>query len=142
MASRAAAEPKRAVGRLRAPYPVQGLAENGSAYAAHDTHGFAVALDLVACLTPVRSPASNGVNEAFVKTLKLHYARIHRRPDAATVLQQLPAWTEHYNELHPREGVRMRSLRECIRDSPNQLSIRLHGATPGPPSDVARAVDY
>ncbi|WP_424140393.1 integrase core domain-containing protein, partial [Roseomonas chloroacetimidivorans] len=69
----------------------------------------------VACFTPVRSPESNGVSEAFVKTLKRDYARIHPRPDAAAVLQQLPAWIEDYNEAHPHKGLRMRSPREFIR---------------------------
>jgi putative transposase len=55
---------------LRAPHPVQWLADNGSAYAAHETLEFAPALALVPCFTPVRSPESNGVSEAFVKTLK------------------------------------------------------------------------
>lgn len=100
---------------LRAPHPVQWLADNGSAYAAHDTRDFAVALNLVACFTPVRSPESNGVSEAFVKTLKRDYTRIHLRPDAATVLQQLPTWIEDYNEVHPHKGLRMRSPREFIR---------------------------
>lgn len=57
----------------------------------------------------------NGVSEAFVKTLKRDYARIHPRPDAATVLQQLPTWIEDYNEVHPHKGLRMRSPREFIR---------------------------
>jgi transposase InsO family protein len=100
---------------LRAPHPVQWLADNGSAYTAHDTRDFAVALNLVACFTPVRSPESNGVSEAFVKTLKRDYARIHPRPDAAAVLQQLPAWIEDYNEVHPHKGLQMRSPREFIR---------------------------
>jgi transposase InsO family protein len=99
---------------LRAPHPVQWLADNGSAYTAHDTREFAVALNLVACFTPVRSPESNGVSEAFVKTLKRDYARIHPTPDAAAVLQQLPAWLEDYNEVHPHKGLRMRSPREFI----------------------------
>lgn len=106
---------ERRFGALRAPHPVQWLADNGSAYAAHDTRDFAVALNLVACFTPVRSPESNGVSEAFVKTLKRDYARIHPRPDAATVLQQLPGWIEDYNEAHPHKGLRMRSPREFIR---------------------------
>jgi transposase InsO family protein len=100
---------------LRAPHPVQWLADNGSAYTAHDTRDFAVALNLVACFTPVRSPESNGVSEAFVKTLKRDYARIHSRPDAAAVLQQLSAWIEDYNEVHPHKGLQMRSPREFIR---------------------------
>ena len=72
-------------------------------------------LNLIACFTPVRSPESNGVSEAFVKTLKRDYARIHPRPDAAAVLQQLPAWIEDYNEVHPHKGVQTRSPREFIR---------------------------
>ena len=43
-----------------------------------DTRDFATALSLVACFTPVRSPESNGMSEAFVKTLRRDYARITR----------------------------------------------------------------
>jgi putative transposase len=100
---------------LPAPYPVQWLADNGSAYAARETIDFATALALMPCFTPVRSPESNGVSEAFVKTLKRDYARIQPRPDALTVLQQLPAWIDDYNENHPHSGLRMRSPREFIQ---------------------------
>ncbi len=41
---------------------------------------FAAPLCLVPCFTPVRSSESNGVSEAFVKTLKRDYARIQPRP--------------------------------------------------------------
>ncbi len=53
---------------LRARHPIRWLADNGSAYTAGQTIDFAITLDLVACFTPVRSPESNGVREAFVKT--------------------------------------------------------------------------
>jgi putative transposase len=43
---------------VRAPEPVQWLADNGSAYTAAETVDFATALNLVACFTPVRSPES------------------------------------------------------------------------------------
>lgn len=99
----------------RAPHPVQWLADNGSAYTARETLEFAIALGLVACFTPVRSPESNGVSEAFVKTLKRDYARIQPRPDAATVLQMLPLWIEDYNQHHPHSGLQMRSPREFIQ---------------------------
>jgi putative transposase len=78
-------------GDIRAPHPIQWLADNGSPYTAKDTIDFATALNLVPCFTPVRSPESNGVYEAFVKTLKRDYARVNLRPDALAVLQQLPA---------------------------------------------------
>ncbi len=106
---------ERRFGVLRAPHPVQWLADNGSAYTARDTLDFAAALSLLPCFTPVRSPESNGVSEAFVKTLKRDYARIQPRPDALTVLQQLPAWIEDYNECHPHRGLQMRSPREFIQ---------------------------
>jgi transposase InsO family protein len=106
---------------LRAPHLVQWLADNGSAYTAAKTTDFAAALNLVPCFTPVRSPESNGVCEAFVKTLKRDYARVNPRPDAISVLQQLPAWFEDYNNIHPHSGLRMRSPREFIASkSPNQ----------------------
>lgn len=100
---------------IQAPYPVQWLADNGSAYTATETLEFAAALGLVACFTPVRSPESNGVSEAFVKTLKRDYARVQTRPDAASVLLMVPQWIEDYNEHHPHSGLRMRSPREFIQ---------------------------
>ena len=95
---------------------MQWLADNGSAYTAGETVDFATALNLVACSTPVRSPESNGVCEAFVKTFKRDYARVDPRPDAISVLQRLPAWFEDYNTVHPHSGLRMRSPREFIAD--------------------------
>lgn len=99
---------------LRAPQPVQWLADNGSAYTAGETTDFAVALNLVACFTPVRSPESNGVCEAFVKTFKRDYVRVNPTPDAISVLQRLAEWFEDYNTIHPHSGLRMHSPREFI----------------------------
>ncbi|MBX6373146.1 MAG: IS3 family transposase [Acetobacteraceae bacterium] len=99
---------------VRAPEPVQWLADNGSAYTAAETVDFATALNLVACFTPVRSPESNGVCEAFVKTMKRDYVRVNPRPNAISVLQQLPAWFDDYNAVHPHSGLRMLSPREFI----------------------------
>src|SRR5262249_26691966 len=52
------------------------------------------------CTTPIESPQSNGMAEAFVKTLKRDYARVNPRRDAASVLRQLDGWFEHYNTIH------------------------------------------
>ena len=75
---------------------------------------FATALNLIACFTPVRSPESNGACEAFVKTVKRDYVPVSPRPDAISVLQQLPAWLKDYNAIHPHSGLRMLSPREFI----------------------------
>jgi putative transposase len=53
--------------------------------------------------------------EAFVKTFKRDYVYVHDRPDAQTVLSQLPQWFEDYNEIHPHKGLRLKSPREFIR---------------------------
>ena len=100
---------------LRAPHQVQWLADNGSPYTATETIEFATALNLVACFTPVRSPESNGVCEAFVKTFKRDYAAVNPRPDAISVLQRIGDWFEDYNTIHPHSGLRFQSPREFIQ---------------------------
>ena len=72
-------------------------------------------LGLKLCFTPVRSPESNGIAEAFVKTFKRDYARLSILPDATTVIALLPAWFEDYNEVHPHSGLKFLSPREFLR---------------------------
>ena len=100
---------------IRAAHPVEWLSDNGSPYTAKDTRDFAAQLNLIPCFTPVASPESNGMSEAFVRTFKRDYLRINPSPDAATVLQQITGWFEDYNENHPHSGLKMRSPREFIR---------------------------
>ena len=45
--------------------------------------------------------------EAFVKTFKRNYVYLADLPDAETVLGQLGAWFEDYNEYHPHKGLEM-----------------------------------
>ena len=99
----------------RLPRPIQWLSDNGSAYTAHETVRFAQALGLVPCTTPVRSPESNGMAEAFVKTFKRDYVYVHDLPDARTVLAQLAQWFDDYNEHAPHKGLKMKSPRQFIR---------------------------
>lgn len=106
---------ERRFGDARPPAPIQWLTDNGSCYRAHETIDFATDLGLVPCFTPVRSPQSNGMAEAFVKTFKRDYVYVHDRPDAQTVLSQLPAWFEDYNESHPHKALQMKSPREFMR---------------------------
>ncbi len=102
-------------GGLQTPHAVEWLSDNGSPYTAHETINFAGALGLVPCFTPVRSPESNGVAEAFVKTFKRDYVRVNPLPDATTVLQQIARWFDDYNQNHPHSGLGMRSPTEFIR---------------------------
>jgi putative transposase len=102
-------------GAVRAPHPIEHLSDNGSPYTAKQTRDFAAALNLVPCFTPVKSPESNGMSEAFVKTLKRDYVRISPLPDPKTALRQIAGWIDDYNEIHPHSALRMRSPREFIR---------------------------
>ena len=60
---------ERRFGAYRAPSVIQMLSDNGSPCIAKDTQVFARQLGLKPCFTPVQSPQSNGISEAFVKTL-------------------------------------------------------------------------
>jgi transposase InsO family protein len=101
-------------GSYRTPAVIEMLSDNGSPYIAKDTRIFARQLGLKPCFTPVQSPQSNGISEAFVKTLKRDYVHVTPLPDAEAVLALIGAWIEDYNENHPHSGLKMRSPREFI----------------------------
>ena len=94
------------------PKPIEWLSDNGSPYTAGETRALARAIGLVPCTTPIESPQSNGMAEAFVKTIKRDYARVSAKPDAASVLRQLDSWFAHYNHVHPHKSLGYRSPRE------------------------------
>jgi putative transposase len=106
-------------GSTRAPQAIEHLSDNGSAYTAKETRRFAQAINLTPCFTPVASPQSNGMSEAFVKTLKRDYIRISPLPDAETALRQIDGWIEDYNEIHPHSALKMASPRQFIRAKSN-----------------------
>ncbi|QJU56959.1 IS3 family transposase [Sphingomonas sp. AP4-R1] len=108
----------------RVPQPIEWLTDNGSCYTARNTRAFARDIGLVPRTTPVSSPQSNGMAEAFVRTLKRDYVRVSPRPDAQTVIEQLPGWLAHYNEMHPHRALGYRSPREYIaktREAPSGI---------------------
>jgi putative transposase len=98
----------------RLPQSIEWLTDNGSCYIAGGTRSFASEIGLVALTTPVESPQSNGMAEAFVKTFKRDYVRVNPCPDAETVINALPVWFQHYNTLHPHKALGYRSPREFI----------------------------
>nr|WP_234016451.1 IS3 family transposase [Magnetospirillum gryphiswaldense] len=98
----------------RLPQVIEWLSDNGSCYSAKPTRKFAKDLGFEPRTTPVRSPQSNGMAEAFVRTMKRDYVRVSPRPDAPTVIRQLPEWIEHYNTVHPHKALGYRSPREFI----------------------------
>jgi len=100
---------------LKVPHQLEWLSDNGSAYIARQTAQVAAALGIDLLFTPVRSPHSNGMSDAFVKTLKRNYASTVILPDAATILALLPEWIDDYSEVHPHSGLKYRSPREFLR---------------------------
>ena len=100
---------------------LQFLSDNGSAYIAHKTKRIASSLGLTPVNTPVCSPQSNGMAESFVNTFKRDYVSQMDLSDARTVLAQLPAAFEHFNEIHPHSSLKMRSPREFRRQRVEQL---------------------
>lgn len=91
------------------------LSDNGGAYIAADTRSVARQLGLKPINTPVCSPQSNGMAESFVNTFRRDYVSRMDLTDASTVMAQLPAAFEHFNEVHPHSSLKMRSPREFRR---------------------------
>jgi putative transposase len=101
--------------------PIEWLSDNGSPYVARDTRAFAYEIGLVPVTTAIRSPQSNGMAEALVKTFKRDYVAKMDRRDAYTVMLQLDAAFGHYNEVHPHSALKMLSPR-MFRRKQAQLS--------------------
>lgn len=102
--------------------PIEWLTDNGSPYIARDTHSFAREIGLEPLTTAIRSPQSNGMAEAFVKTFKRDYVERMDRTDAITVMRQLRDSFEHYNDVHPHSALKMLSPR-MFRRRNIQLSV-------------------
>lgn len=97
------------------PHSIQWLSDNGPGYVAKKSVSFAKELGLQVCTTPFRSPQSNGMAEAFVKTFKRDYVSMSDLPSAAEVMNSLSKWFELYNEFAPHKALNMRSPREYLR---------------------------
>jgi putative transposase len=139
----------------RLPVPIEWLSDNGSPYTAGETRKLAREIGLVPRTTPIESPQSNGMAEAFVKTFKRDYARVSSRTDAATVLRQLDGWFAHYNTVHPHKALGYCSPREfrqqfveattdnavdaLRRPHEGTMSADAVGSRPQPPEAVTRS---
>jgi len=98
------------------PGTLQWLSDNGSPYIARETKKFAKELGIMPCTTPVRSPQSNGMAEAFVKNIKVDYASVHPCPDAKTVLESLSDWMTDYNTQRPHTALKYKSPTQFRKD--------------------------
>jgi putative transposase len=105
------------------PTIIEWLSDNGSCYTAIETRNFAKDIGFLPLTTPVESPQSNGMAEAFVRTFKRDYVAINPKPDATTVIRSLPKWFEHYNLLHPHRALGYLSPREFIAKMSTEKSV-------------------
>lgn len=103
------------VGAIPAAHGLKYLTDKGGACIAAGTRSVASSLGLTPVNTPVCSPESNGMAESFVNTFKRDYVERMDISNPATVLAQLPAAFERFNEVHPHSSLKMRSPREFRR---------------------------
>lgn len=95
--------------------PIQWLSDNEAIYTALETVIQAERLGLTPITTPVASPESNGMAEAFVHTLRRDYLDGADRTSAGRILEQIPAWIADYNANAPHSSLGMRSPLEYRR---------------------------
>lgn len=95
--------------------PIQWLSDNEAIYTALETVIQAERLGLTPITTPVASPESNGIAEAFVHTLRRDYLDGADRSSAERILEQIPAWIDDYNANAPHSSLGMRSPLEYRR---------------------------
>lgn len=94
-------------GGLRAPRTIQFLTDRGSIFRALETKSVAASLNLQSCFTMAYSPESNGMAEAFVKTLKRDYVYANDCVDPEAVQGMIPGWIKDYNENAPHSALGM-----------------------------------
>jgi transposase InsO family protein len=97
---------------LKTPVQIQFLSDNGGPYVSLETVLYAESLGFKPITTPVYSPESNGMAEAFVNTIKRDYVEGADLSDAQTVLRQLPDWIQDYNDSAPHSSLGFLSPKE------------------------------
>ncbi len=99
-------------GNEKPAVPIEWLTDNEGIYTALETVIEAERHHLAPITTPVASPESNGMAEAFVNTFKRDYVAGGDLASAARVLEQIPGWIEDYNTFAPHSSLGMLSPAE------------------------------
>ena len=99
----------------RAVREIEFLSDRGSIYRAYNMQALARRLGLKLCFTRAYSPESNGMAEAFVKTLKRDYVYVSDCYDAQTTMKLLKQWIYDYNHRAPHSSLGMRAPVEYIK---------------------------
>ena len=108
----------------RLPVTIEWLSDNGSCYVAGETRSFARDIGLEPRTTPIESPQSNGMAEAFVRTIKRDYVRSvrarMRRPSCTSYQLGLITTTRftptrHSDIVHPVSLSQLAEARDRVR---------------------------
>ena len=75
--------------------------------------GLATQFNLKSCFTMAYSPESNGMAEAFVKTIKRDYVYVNNCVNPKAVFAMLPARFNDYNEISPHSVLGMLNPEKC-----------------------------
>jgi putative transposase len=96
--------------------PVQWLSDNEAIYTSLETVIEAERHHLVPITTPVASPESNGMAEAFVNTFKRDYVAGGDLSSAQRVIEQIEGWIDDYNTFAPHSSLGMKTPAEFRRE--------------------------
>ena len=88
---------------------IEFLTDRGSVYRSRETIEFGRYLGLRSCFTAPYSPQSNGMAEAFVKTIKRDYVYTSDCFSAERVCKMFKKWIFDYNHVAPHSGLGMKS---------------------------------
>lgn len=95
---------------------IEWLTDNEGIYTALDTVIEAERHHLKPITTPVASPESNGMAEAFVDTFKRDYVAGGDLSSAARVIAQIPGWIADYNTFAPHSALGMKTPAQFRRE--------------------------
>ena len=94
---------------------IEFLSDRGSIYRAYNVQVLARRLGLKSCFTRAYSPESNGMAEAFVKTIKRDYVYVNDCACAEETMKLLEKWIYDYNYKAPHSALGMKSPMEYIK---------------------------
>ena len=103
---------ERRFGRLHTGREIEFLSDRGSIYRSYAVQLLARRIGLKSCFTRAYSPESNGMSEAFVKTIKRDYVYVSDCYSAEVTMELLEGWIKDYNTVAPHSGLGMRSPSE------------------------------
>jgi len=83
------------------------LSDNGSEYIKGELRDYLRKSGFVVCNTPVRSPESNGIAEAFFKSFKRDYVWPDFRESFEEIGSRISGWIEDYNANAPHSALGM-----------------------------------